>query len=57
MQCIVAERGSVRNRQLLVRWAGYAPEHDEWKRRRDLMRTAAAAVEEWDALQESMHHQ
>jgi RNase H-like domain found in reverse transcriptase/Reverse transcriptase (RNA-dependent DNA polymerase)/Integrase zinc binding domain len=56
VQCIVAERGPVRNRQLLVRWLGYAPEHDEWKPRRDLLRTARRAVEEWDALQESLHN-
>ena len=55
VQCIVAERGPVRNRQLLVRWVGYAPEHDEWKPRRDLLRTARRVVEEWDELQESLH--
>ena len=55
VQCVMAERGPVRNRQLLVRWLGYAPEHDEWKPRRDLLRTARQAVEDWDELQESLH--
>ncbi len=49
---IVAQRGPPRSRQLLVRWAGYEPEHDEWKPRRELLRSAPEAVAEFDALQQ-----
>jgi hypothetical protein len=49
---IVAQRGPPRSRQLLVRWAGYAPEHDEWKPRRELLASAPDAVAEYDALQQ-----
>ena len=49
---IVAQRGPTRSRQLLVRWVGYAPEHDEWKGRSELLRSAPDAVAEWDALQQ-----
>ena len=33
VECVVAQRGKSGARQLLVRWKGYGPEHDEWIQR------------------------
>jgi hypothetical protein len=49
---IVAQRGAANKRQMLVRWVGYAPEHDEWKPRRELLQSAPEAVAEYDAMQQ-----
>ena len=51
VECIVAQRGSARNKQLLVRWDGYGAEHDEWKPRRELLQSAPKKVAEFDARQ------
>ncbi len=52
VECLLASRGSDRRRELLIRWKGYGPEHDEWRRRSWLVRSAPLAVEEFDARQQ-----
>jgi hypothetical protein len=51
VECVVAQRGPARRRELLVRWEGYGPEHDQWKSRRELLESAPLKVAEFDALQ------
>ena len=52
---VVAQRGGSGNRrELLIRWKGYGPEHDEWQARSELMRTAPLRVAEYDALQQGI---
>jgi hypothetical protein len=51
VEAVLAQRGALRRRELLVRWKGYGAEHDEWKLRSELARTAAEAVAEFDARQ------
>jgi hypothetical protein len=51
VEAVLAQRGALRRRELLVRWKGYGAEHDEWKLRNELARTAAEAVAEFDARQ------
>jgi hypothetical protein len=51
---VVAQRGSGSRRELLIRWKGYGPEHDEWQARSELMRTAPVRVAEYDALQQGI---
>jgi len=48
---VLAERGSARRRELLVRWKGYGPEDDQWKSRTELMGEVPHLVAEFDALQ------
>jgi hypothetical protein len=48
---VLAQRGAVSRRELLVRWKGYGAEHDQWVSRKELARTAAKAVANFDALQ------
>lgn len=52
VECVVAQRGSHARRELLVRWKGYGAEHDQWQRRNELVRSAPAAVADFDALQQ-----
>jgi len=51
VEAVLAQRGALRHRQLLVRWKGYGAEHDEWQPRRELARTAPQLVAEFDARQ------
>ena len=48
---MLAQRGAASRRELLVRWKGYGAEHDQWVSRKELARTAAKAVADFDALQ------
>lgn len=52
VECALAQRGSGARRELLVRWKGYGAEHDEWRPRKELMRSAPAVVAQYDALQQ-----
>ena len=52
VECVLAQRGSGTRRELLIRWKGYGPEHDEWQLRSQLVRTAPLRVAEYDALQQ-----
>jgi hypothetical protein len=52
VESIVAQRRVGTRSQLLVRWLGYGPEHDEWQPRSVLMKSAPIAVAEFDALQQ-----
>jgi hypothetical protein len=52
VECVVAQRGTGARRELLVRWSGYGPEHDEWQSRSVLVKSAPIAVAEFDALQQ-----
>ena len=49
---ISAQRGVGVRRELLVRWKGYGPEHDEWKRRSELLVSAPEVVAEHDGRQQ-----
>jgi hypothetical protein len=51
VESVLAQRGSARRRELLVRWKGWGPEHDEWQRRSELTADAPDAVAEFDARQ------
>ena len=54
VEAVLAQRGGSSRglgRQLLVRWKGYGPEHDEWQSRAELTRTAPDAVADYDARQ------
>ena len=51
VEAVLAQRGSARSRQLLVRWKGYGAEHDQWQSRAELMRTAPELVADFDARQ------
>ena len=51
VEAVLAQRGALRHRQLLVRWKGYGAEHDEWQPRRELARTAPQLLAEFDARQ------
>lgn len=51
VEAIVAQRRVGARSQLLVRWLGYGPEHDEWQPRSVLVKSAPIAVAEFDALQ------
>lgn len=57
VECVVAQKGVNNRRQLLVRWKGYGAEHDEWKLRSELVKSAPEVVAQYDALQlgGSMH--
>jgi hypothetical protein len=52
VECVLAQRGSGARRELLIRWKGYGPEHDQWQSRSQLTRTAPLRVAEYDALQQ-----
>ena len=52
VESVVAQRRVGARSQLLVRWLGYGPEHDEWQPRSVLMQSAPIAVAEFDALQQ-----
>ena len=52
VECVLAQRGGRgRDRELLIRWKGYGPEHDQWQSRSQLVRTAPLKVAEFDSLQ------
>jgi hypothetical protein len=48
---VMAQRTRGGRRELLIRWTGYGPEHDEWQARSELKQTAPLKVAEFDALQ------
>lgn len=50
VEAIVAQRGAGARRELLVRWQGYGAEHDEWKLRSEVARSAPLRVAEFDAV-------
>ena len=52
VECAVAQRGTGTRRELLVRWKGYGAEHDQWKRRSELVRSAPEAVADYEARQQ-----
>ena len=52
VECIMAQRGTGARREMLVHWKGYGTEHDEWRSRSDLTRSAPKAVAEYDAMQQ-----
>ena len=52
VECVLAQRGSGARRELLIRWKGYGPEHDQWQSRSQLIRTAPLRVAEYDAMQQ-----
>ncbi len=52
VECVLAQRGGGTRREMLIRWKGYGPEHDEWQSRSQLIRTAPLRVAEYDALQQ-----
>ncbi len=51
VESVLAQRRSGIQREMLVRWKGYGPEHDQWQPRSQLVRSAPAAVAEFDARQ------
>jgi hypothetical protein len=51
VESVLAQRGPSNRRELLVRWEGYGAEHDQWQPRSQLVRSAPAAVAEFDARQ------
>lgn len=53
----MAQRRNGTRRELLIRWKGYGPEHDEWQLRSELIRTAPERVAEYDALQQGISPQ
>jgi hypothetical protein len=52
VECVLAQRGTGARRELLIRWKGYGPEHDQWQSRSQLIRTAPLRVAEYDAMQQ-----
>jgi hypothetical protein len=54
VECAVAQKGTGNRRQLLVRWKGYGTEHDQWKSRSELVRTAPDIVAQYDARQQGV---
>jgi hypothetical protein len=54
VECALAQRGSGNRRQLLVRWKGYGAEHDQWKSRSELVRSAPDIVAQYDARQQGV---
>jgi len=55
VEAVMAQRRRGGKRELLIRWAGYGPEHDEWQSRGELRRTAPLKVAEFDALGQDDH--
>jgi hypothetical protein len=51
VECVLAQRHARNRRELLVRWKGYGPEHDEWLPRAQLLQTAPIVVTDYDARQ------
>jgi hypothetical protein len=52
VECALAQRNKGARRELLVRWVGYGPEHDEWVLRSELVRSAPEVIAQYDALQQ-----
>jgi hypothetical protein len=52
VESVMAQRGTINRRELLIRWKGYGAEHDEWQPRSQLIRTSPIAVAEFDARQQ-----
>ena len=52
VEAVLAQRGKGVRRELLVRWLGYGAEHDEWRPRSELTKSAPLLVAEYDALQQ-----
>ena len=52
VESVLAQRGTRARRELLIRWQGYGPEHDEWQLRSQLERDAPLAVAEFDSWQQ-----
>lgn len=52
VESVMAQRGAGARRELLIRWKGYGPEHDQWQSRSQLIRTAPLRVAEFDAIQQ-----
>jgi hypothetical protein len=51
VEAVMAQRSRGGRRELLIRWVGYGPEHDQWQLRSELVRTAPLKVAEFDTLQ------
>ena len=51
----MAQRGSGTRRELLVRWKGYGSEHDQWKSRAELSKTAAAVIQSMTHCNKAEH--
>jgi hypothetical protein len=51
VESVLASRGKLNQREMLVRWKGYGAESDEWIRRSQLVKTAPDAVADYDSLQ------
>jgi hypothetical protein len=52
VEAVMAQRRRGSQRELLVRWVGYGAEHDEWRPRSELVRSAPELVAQYDALQQ-----
>lgn len=52
VETVLAQRRKGSQRELLVRWEGYGAEHDEWRPRGELVRSAPDIVAQYDALQQ-----
>jgi hypothetical protein len=52
VEAVLAQRRKGAQREMLVRWEGYGAEHDEWRPRSELIKSATDAVAQFDALQQ-----
>jgi hypothetical protein len=52
VEAVLAQRRKGAQREMLVRWQGYGPEHDEWRPRNELAKSSPDLVAQFDALQQ-----